>query len=113
LILQHPLTPEDYLLAHELCVVAISKGNPNAGALDARELAAATEGRFLMSIGRPQRFGTQYQVEDENAPVKYYKLYKTDSCVTDELRSLMNVPSLTDAKARESIMDKHSRNGQK
>jgi hypothetical protein len=104
LILQHSLAPEDYLLAHELSVVALSKGKPNAGALDARGMAAATEDRFLMSIGRPQRFGTQYRVEDENAPVRHYKLYKTDSGMTDELRSLMNVPSLADAKARESVM---------
>jgi hypothetical protein len=107
LILHHSLAPEDYLLAHELCVVAISKGKPNAGALDARGLAAASEDRFLMSIDRPQRFGTQYPVEDENAPVKHYKLYKTDSGVTDELRSLMNVPSLAAAKAREAEMGKN------
>ncbi len=100
LILQHSLAPEDYLLAHELSVAALSKGKPNAGAFDARALAAASEDRFLMSIGRPQRFGTQYRVEDENAPIKHYKLYKTDSGVTDELRRLMNVPSLADAKAR-------------
>jgi hypothetical protein len=107
LILQHSMAPEDYLLAHELCVVAISKGKPNDGALDARGLAASTEDRFLMSIDRPQRFGTQYRVEDENAPVKHYKLYKTDSGVTDSLRSLMNVPSLAGAKARKAEMGKN------
>jgi hypothetical protein len=104
LILQHSLASEDYLLAHELCVVALSKGKPNAQALDARGLAAATEDRFLKSIDRPQRFGTQYYREDENAPVK---LYKTDSGVTDELRSLMNVPSLAAAKAREAEMNRN------
>jgi hypothetical protein len=103
-ILQHSLASEDYLLAHELCVVALSKGKPNASALDARGLAAATEDRFLKSIDRPQRFGTQYHREDENAPAK---LYKTDSGVTDELRSLMNVPSLAAAKAREAEMNRN------
>src|SRR5215813_1593170 len=49
MILQHANTPEDYLLAHELCVVAISKGNT-----DGRWLAAASEDRFLMNIDRPQ-----------------------------------------------------------
>jgi hypothetical protein len=29
-ILQHANAPEDYLSAHELCVVAISKGNKEA-----------------------------------------------------------------------------------
>jgi hypothetical protein len=107
LILQHSLAPEDYLLAHELSVVALSKGKPNAGALDARGLAAASEDRFLMSINRPQRFGTQYPVEDENASVTRYKLYKTDSGVTDELRSAMNVPSLAAANAREAEMNRN------
>jgi hypothetical protein len=107
LILQHSQASEDYLLAHELSVVALSKGKTNAQALDARGLAAATEDRFLMSIDRPQRFGTQYRLEDENAPVKHYKLYKTDSGVTDELRSLMNVPSLAAAKAREAEMNRN------
>jgi hypothetical protein len=106
-ILQHSMASEDYLLAHELCVVALSKGKPNAGALDARGLAAASEDRFLMSIDRPQRFGTQYRPEDENAPVKHYKLYKTDSGVTDELRSLMNVPSLAGAQAQEAEMNRN------
>ena len=107
LILQHSQASEDYLLAHELCVVALSKGKTNAQALDARGLAAASEDRFLMSINRPQRFGTQYPVEDENAPVTRYKLYKTDSGVTDELRSAMNVPSLAAAKAREAEMNRN------
>ena len=104
LILQHSLAPEDYLLAHELCVAALSKGKTNARAMDARALAAASEDRFLMSIDRPQRFGTQYRREAENAPVK---LYKTDSGVTDELRREMNVPSLAEAKAREAEMNKY------
>ncbi len=41
MILQHSQASEDYLLAHELCVVAISKGNT-----DARALAAKSEDRF-------------------------------------------------------------------
>jgi hypothetical protein len=52
LILQHSLAPEDYLLAHELCVVALSQWKTNVGALDARGLAAASEDRFLMSINQ-------------------------------------------------------------
>ncbi|HKO61752.1 MAG TPA: hypothetical protein VJV03_11375 [Pyrinomonadaceae bacterium] len=57
LILQHGTVPEDFLLAHEFCVVAISKGKNDK---HTRWLAAASEDRFLMNIGRPQRFGTQY-----------------------------------------------------
>src|SRR5688500_5358416 len=56
MILQHGGQPSDYLLAHELCVVAIAKGEQRA-----KWLAAASEDRFLGSVGRPQRFGTQYK----------------------------------------------------
>src|SRR5262249_38525396 len=44
MVLQHASQPEDYLLAHEFCVVALAKGER-----DARWLAAATEDRFLMT----------------------------------------------------------------
>lgn len=98
LILQHGDLPEDFLLAHELCVVAIMKGESQA-----RWLAAASEDRFLMNIGRPQRFGTQYRSDPANAPIK---LYTVDPTVTDELRRALNVPTLAQAKAREAELNK-------
>ena len=58
MILQHGEKPEDYLLAHELCIVAISKREAKA-----KWLAAATEDRFLMMIGHPQRFATQFRAD--------------------------------------------------
>jgi hypothetical protein len=70
MILQHGDVPEDFLLAHELCVVAISKGEARA-----KWLSAASEDRFLTKIGRSQRFGTQYQA-DGNGP---YRRSKVDS----------------------------------
>ena len=97
MILQHADLPEDYLLAHELCVVAISKGEWRA-----KSLAAKSEDRFLMEINRPQRFGTQF-VSQNNGP---FRLYTMETGVTDELRLLMDVPSLAEAKAREAQMNR-------
>jgi hypothetical protein len=65
MVLQHGGQPTDYLLAHELCVVAIAKGFEQA-----KWLAAASEDRFLGSVGRSQRFGTQYKSEGPNAPYR-------------------------------------------
>lgn len=79
LVLHHGATPEDSLLAHELAVVALKKGAPNV----ASWLVAATEDRFLQSIGRAQRFGTQL-----TTPIV------VDGVVTDRLRGELNVPSL-------------------
>jgi hypothetical protein len=93
MVLQHAPKPEDFLLAHDLCVVAIAKGNQNA-----KWLAAASLDRFLTNIGRPQRFGTQYFSKDLDHPVT---LVATDPEVPDSLRRALNVPTLEQAKERE------------
>ncbi len=78
-------------------MVAITKGDERA-----KWLAAASEDRFLMEIGRPQRFATQFRSEGNSA----MRLYQTDQGVTDELRRALNVPSLAQAKMREARMNK-------
>lgn len=92
MVLQHAQVAEDFLLAHELCVVAIGKGEERA-----KWLAAASQDRYLMNIGRPQRFGTQYR---SNGPGTDWYLYETDTGVTDELRKAYNVPPLDKARER-------------
>jgi len=96
MILQHSDIADDYLLAHELCVAAISKGDKRG-----KWLAAASEDRFLMTIARPQRFATQFRCDGPNCE---FHLYKMDEGVTDELRRVLDVPSLAEAKAREARM---------
>jgi len=99
MILQHGDAPEDFLLAHEFCVLAISKGKNDK---EAKWLAASSEDRFLMNIGRLQRFGTQFHSEG-NGP---YKLYTVDSGVTDETRREMGVHSLAEAREHEVELNK-------
>jgi hypothetical protein len=99
LILQHGDVPEDFLLAHEFCVVAILKGRNDK---ETAWLAASAEDRYLMNIGRPQRFGTQFRSEN-NGPVR---LYAVDESVTDELRRLMGVHSLAEARAHEAELNR-------
>jgi hypothetical protein len=94
MVLQHAQAPEDFLLAHDLCVVAISKGEERA-----KWLAAASLDRFLTNIGRAQRFGTQYFSKDLEHPVS---LVETDPSVPDSLRRALNVPTLAQAKQREA-----------
>jgi hypothetical protein len=96
MVLQHAPTPNDYLLCHDLCVIAIGKGEERA-----KWLAAASLDRFLVSIDRPQRFGTQYGANRPNQPMR---LRTVDPAVTDELRRAFNVPTLAEAKAREAQM---------
>jgi len=97
MVLQHAEKPDEYLLAHEFCVVALSKGER-----DARWLAAATEDRFLMNIGRPQRFGTQYR---SSGTADRLTLYEVGKGVTDGLRRELGVPSLARAREQEDRMN--------
>jgi hypothetical protein len=53
LIMQHGQEPEDYLLARELSILSCFKGMYHS-------LPALAEDRFLTSIGKPQRFGSQF-----------------------------------------------------
>lgn len=98
MVLQHAQVAEDFLLAHELCVAAIGKGEERA-----KWLAAASQDRYLMNIGRPQRFGTQYRTD---GPGTAWYLYQTDAGVTDELRKTFNVPPLDKARERVAEINK-------
>lgn len=100
MVLQHAHEPEDYLLAHELCIVAVGKGVEQA-----KWLAAASEDRYLMNIGRPQRFGTQYRAE---AGDKNWHLYPVDPEFSDGMRRAFNVPTLSEAQAHLEEMNQNS-----
>jgi quercetin dioxygenase-like cupin family protein len=99
MILQHGRTPDDYLLAHEFCVAAIGKGEDRA-----KWLAAASEDRFLQSVQRPQRFGTQFSVEASSGTWRVKPPVAPG--VTDGLRRALNVPSLKEAEANAAKFQK-------
>lgn len=85
-IFQHGSTPDDFLLAHTLAVIAAARGRP-----DATWIASATLDRYLQSIGQRQIYGTQFQLP-RDAPATqdpYDRLLMSDA-----LRSALGVPSL-------------------
>lgn len=94
MILQHAPEANDYLLAHDLCVIAIAKGEERA-----KWLAAASLDRFLVAIGRQQRFGTQFTSKRSFHPPR---LAPVDPDVPDQLRRELNVPTLAEAKLKEA-----------
>ncbi|RYG10316.1 MAG: hypothetical protein EOO07_22380 [Chitinophagaceae bacterium] len=98
MILQHATTPDDYLLAHDLCLIAVSKGEQKA-----KWLAAASMDRFLISIGRQQRFGTQFL---SNKSFRPPHLVQVDANVSDVLRKELDVPTLANAKKQEAEMER-------
>ena len=105
LIFQHGNRPEDYLLCHELCVTAVFKAGSAETASwvgTAKWLAAASEDRFLLSIGRGQRFGTQFTSGGRNQP---WHLDKIDPGVSDNIRKIWGVPVLDQSKEQERQMN--------
>ncbi len=84
-VFQHGDTPDDYLLAHALATVAISKGQ--SGAV---WIAAATLDRYLQSVHQPQIFGTQFQtLQDKPTTQDPYNR----TLISDALRGEMGVPT--------------------
>lgn len=98
MILQHAVEVDDYLLAHDLCVIAIAKGEERA-----KWLAAASVDRFLTGIGRQQRFGTQFSSKRSFQPPR---LAPVNPDVPDQLRRELNVPTLAEAKLQEAQLAK-------
>ena len=84
-IFQHGHTADDYLLAHTLAMVAVSKGD--AGAI---WIAAATLDRYLENIGQKQILGTQFTTNPDHHVTQ--EPYARD-VVSDALRAQLGVPS--------------------
>lgn len=105
MIFQHGNRPEDYLLCHELCITAVFKAGGNETASwvgTAKWLAAASEDRFLLSIGRGQRFGTQFTSGGRNQP---WHLDKIEPGLSDSIRKIWGVPALDQSKEQEQRMN--------
>lgn len=96
-VMQHGGSTESFLLAHEFSMASLALGYSRA-----RWIAAASYDRLLKSIGRPQRFGTQYSTLGGAG----MNLYQTEDGVRDSLRTVLKVPSLDSAKAREADIAK-------
>lgn len=86
LVFQHGSSPDDYLLAHTLALVAVSKGQ--SGAV---WISAATLDRYLQSVHQPQIFGTQFATPDREATSQEPYNRKL---ISDSLRQEMAVPDL-------------------
>lgn len=83
-VFQHGDSSQDYLLAHTLAMVAVSKGDATA-----IWIAAATLDRYLEKIGQKQIFGTQFSSD----PKRNWTQEPYDpELVSDALRRQLGVP---------------------
>ena len=92
MIFQHSNSAHDAMEAHILAYQA-SKIDPSLA--NTKWLSAAAWDRYLMWLGKPQWYGTQYVKN----PQGDWILYKVNtSAVTDAERAELGVPSLSDAE---------------
>ncbi|RSN09356.1 hypothetical protein DMB42_18815 [Nonomuraea sp. WAC 01424] len=96
MVMQHGGLAEHYHLAFEL-----SRRAADAGCRPARRSAAAALDRWLLHMGLPQRYGTQYV--DTGG---HWSLYRVDPVTTDAERAVWDVPPLAEALARAEEMNR-------
>jgi hypothetical protein len=96
-VFQHSHQSDDYLLAHTLAMVAVSKGNK-----DAIWIASASLDRYLMAIGKPQIYGTQFMTPaGQHATQEPYNR----QLISDQLRKELQVPSQAEQEVRRKGFD--------
>lgn len=83
-VFQHGDSPQDYLLAHTLAMVAVSKGDATA-----IWIAAATLDRYLERIGQKQIFGTQFSSDPKG---NWTQEPYDRELLSDALRRQLGVP---------------------
>ena len=99
LVMQHGENSDDYRKAHDLALRAVELDSTNDSA---KWLAAASQDRYLHSIGKPQIYGTQFRQVNG-----VWVLDPIDeTAVTDAERARWHVPPLADAKRRAQQMNK-------
>ena len=86
-IFQHGDTPDDFLLAHTLALVALAKGDRSAS-----WIAAASLDRYLHAIDRPQIFGTGF------TPKALDQEPFNRTFVSDDIRRQLGVPPLAEQR---------------
>jgi hypothetical protein len=93
-IFLHGAEPKDFLVAHRLAVMASINGHKAS-----RWLAAASLDRFLMSIGLPQVYGTQFEQNEEDGRYQL-RLPIDDSSVLHFEKRFFGVPPVIERLAQ-------------
>jgi hypothetical protein len=97
-VFQHGDTPDDYLLAHTLAMIAVAKGEASA-----LWIGTATLDRYLQSTHQPQIYGTQFVGKSGDRMTQ--DPYHSD-LISDSLRAELGVPSI--AEQREQLKSMNS-----
>jgi hypothetical protein len=94
-VFQHGDAPSDYLKAHALALLAVSRGKKSA-----TWIAAATLDRYLMAIGQPQIYGTQFTKRDDGWSQEPYQR----ELLSDAIREASRVPPIAQQERQRSAL---------
>jgi hypothetical protein len=98
-IYQHGDLPDDYLLAHTLAMVAMSKGDH-----DAVWIATATLDRYLQTVKQKQIYGTQFSMSYKPPSPTTQEPYDR-RLIPDALRVELHVPTLAAQERQRAEME--------
>jgi len=93
LIFQHGETPDDFRLAYALVTIASAMTPDRIGP---KAAACSAWDRLLVSLGRPQWYGTQFI--PSKVPGKFELAPVDETAVTDEERKSRGVPILQESR---------------
>ncbi|HRW05890.1 MAG TPA: hypothetical protein P5121_12380 [Caldilineaceae bacterium] len=91
LLLQHGHDPNDFRRAQQLAEQAAQMGEPRG-----IKLSALAEDRYLISMGQPQRYGSQFVC----TPPQGWQLQPVGPAVTDADREQKQMPPLAEQRAK-------------
>jgi hypothetical protein len=97
-VLQHGSAPDDFLLAHSFAVIAAARGRA-----DATWIAAASLDRYLQKSGRPQIYGTQFNISNETRAATQEPYDR--ALISDALRQALGVPPQAEQERRRAEIE--------
>lgn len=104
MIYQHGGSIDSIRMAYSLATLSSMLDPANKSA---KWLSAAAWDRMMMTLGKPQWYGTQFQCPYDTNACELYVI--DESAVTDEDRKNLGVPTLTESRARAKLMTKERR----
>ncbi len=95
MVMQHGNKAEEYLLAHILATASLKLGREKSA-----WLAGSSLDRYLIKIGQPQVFGSQFNNSQPTDPSKWTNEPYNQNLVPDALRKIYYQPTLEETKSR-------------
>lgn len=96
-VFQHGTGTDDILVAHTLAMIATARGKPEAA-----WIAAASLDRYLMRIGQPQIYGTQF-MSPPGQPTTQEPYNR--ALISDALRAALGVPPQAEQEQRRAEIE--------